>query len=306
MNTYIESFLNYIRCELNHSVHTVSAYRSDLDAFATFISNGCGDNIFDPTLVSVADVRSFIADLSVRKYSSVSIHRKLSSIRAFFRYLCRMQIVSSNPADKITAGRLPRQLPVYIKSDEINFVIDAPVVNNEDFESLRDRLIINMLYSTGVRCSELLTLRDGAVNVTRGELKVVGKRNKERIVPFGADLKEMITRYRQLRMCGPGPDNEFFVRADGRPLYRKYIYNVVHSSLAGNAHASRVSPHVLRHSFATDMLNDGADINAVQRLLGHSSLATTQIYTHVTLRDLQHNYQLAHPRAQRKGGKNGN
>ncbi|MDE7388015.1 MAG: tyrosine-type recombinase/integrase, partial [Muribaculaceae bacterium] len=144
------------------------------------------------------------------------------------------------------------------------------------------------------------------VNTGRGELKVLGKRNKERIIPFGTELSDMITHYRQLRTSGPGPDGEFFTRPDGRPLYRKLIYNVVHSSLLGSAHATRLSPHVLRHSFATDMLNDGADINAVQKLLGHASLATTQIYTHVTLRDLQHNYQLAHPRAQRKGGTHGN
>jgi integrase/recombinase XerC len=179
--------------------------------------------------------------------------------------------------------------------------------DDTDETAARNTLIINMFYSTGIRCSELLTLRDADVDTSRRELKVLGKRNKERIVPFGDELARMITAYRSLRKNGPGPNNEFFVRPDGKALYRKAIYNVVHNAMTeAGIHAARRSPHVLRHSFATDMLNNGAELNAVQQLLGHSSLGTTQIYTHVTLRELKHNYQLAHPRAQRKGGNYGN
>ncbi len=161
-----------------------------------------------------------------------------------------------------------------------------------------------MIYSTGLRCSEIQGLMDKDVDTARGELKVLGKRNKERIIPFGKELSDMITTYRKLRdgTVGSTCQNEFFVRESGEPLYRKLIYNVVHKALAGNTVASRQSPHVLRHSFATDMLNNGADLYAVQQLLGHQSLATTQVYTHITYRELKQNYQQAHPRALKKGG----
>ena len=161
-----------------------------------------------------------------------------------------------------------------------------------------------MIYSTGLRCSEIQGLMDKDVDTARGELKVLGKRNKERIIPFGKELSDMITTYRKLRddTVGTTAPNEFFVRESGEPLYRKLIYNVVHKALAGNTVASRQSPHVLRHSFATDMLNNGADLYAVQQLLGHQSLATTQVYTHITYRELKQNYQQAHPRALKKGG----
>lgn len=296
MKESIESFLEYIRCELNLSACTVSAYSDDLNQWAEYATNG-NPAALDPLSVTTSDLRVWIAHLSASGLSARSIRRKVSALRSYYRYLCARCGAKSNPAAELRTARPPKELPVYIRPDELNEVIDSGL-EASDFEGLRNELILTMFYSTGIRCSELMNLRDCDIDIARGELKVLGKRNKERIVPFGAELSDMIERYKQTRPCGSGPDGELFTRSDGRALYRKAIYNIVHQALE-DVHARRTSPHVLRHSFATDMLNSGADLNSVGKLLGHASLETTQIYTHVTLRDLKNNYQLAHPRAQK-------
>ena len=293
----IQSFLEYIRCELNLSACTVSAYSDDLAQWADFATGG-NPQALEPMSVTTSDLRLWVAHLSASGLSPRSIRRKVSALRSYFRYLCARCGARSNPAAELRTARPPKELPVYIRPDELNERIDSNL-GADEFEELRNELIITMFYSTGIRCSELMNLRDCDIDLSRGELKVLGKRNKERIVPFGAELLEMIKRYKSTRPSGPGPQGELFTRSNGLALYRKAIYNIVHNGLEG-VHARRVSPHVLRHSFATDMLNGGADLNAVGKLLGHASLETTQIYTHVTLRDLKNNYQLAHPRAQRK------
>lgn len=303
MTDYVKSFLEYIRCELNLSACTVLAYENDLNGWADFATGGKPEQL-QPFDVTVGDLRTWIASLSASGISRRTIRRKVSALRSFFKYLCARCGAQSNPAAELRTARPSKDLPVYIRADELNAVIDDGL-SASDFDAVSRELILAMFYSTGIRCSELITLKDSDVNLSRGELKVLGKRNKERILPFGSELGDMIQKYRKLRPSGPGPDGEFFTRANGQALYRKAVYNIVHSALGG-VHAERRSPHVLRHSFATDMLNNGADLNSVSKLLGHASLATTQIYTHVTLRDLQNNYQLAHPRAQRKGGNYGN
>ncbi len=212
----------------------------------------------------------------------------------------------SNPAAELELAKADKPLPVFVRQDETNDILNEEFDRN-DFTQTRNRLIVLMLYTTGMRASELMGLLDAAVDTEKGELKVLGKRNKERIIPFGDELSEMITLYRELRdnTVPPPPADEFFVRESGEPLYRDLIYKVVHNTLAGRTVAARQSPHVLRHSFATDMLNNGADLYSVQQLLGHQSLATTQVYTHITYRELKHNYELAHPRAAKKGGDHG-
>ncbi|MDE6459066.1 MAG: tyrosine-type recombinase/integrase [Muribaculum sp.] len=185
-------------------------------------------------------------------------------------------------------------------------MLDAEI-DTDDFNQVRDRLIVDMIYTTGLRASEVTGLLDADIDTARGELKVLGKRNKERIIPFGPELAKMIAQYRNLRASTVPPPaaDEFFVRKSGEPIYRKLVYNAVHNALSGHTVARRQSPHVLRHSFATDMLNNGADLYSVQQLLGHQSLATTQVYTHITYRELKQNYQQAHPRALKKGGHHG-
>lgn len=297
----INEFLTYLRCELNRSANTVEAYRRDLDQWSEFAGGG-NPQAFDPTRFGAGDLRRWILSVARGGAGATTIRRKVQALRAFYSFLLRRGLVTQNPASELTLPKLAKPLPVYVRAEETNAAIDARI-DEGDFEEVRNRLIVTMLYTTGMRCSELTGLLDSAVDSRGGELKVLGKRNKERIIPFGAELSQMIDKYRALRnefIAVRAP--EFFLRANGEPLYRKLVYNVVHTSLGGVAHAARLSPHVLRHSFATDMLNNGAELTAVQQLLGHSSLSTTQIYTHISYRELQQNYQQAHPRATKKGG----
>ncbi|ROT13345.1 recombinase [Muribaculaceae bacterium Isolate-105 (HZI)] len=295
----IDDFLTYLRCELNYSPHTVDAYRRDLTGWRDDTTSG-GRYAFDPASVTLLDLREWIFSLSKRGSSPRTVRRKVQALRAFYRWMMRCRGLQANPAAELTLPKLEKPLPVFVRPEETESVLNEEV-DMTDFEQVRDRLIVDMLYTTGMRCSELTGLTDAGVDLTRGELKVHGKRNKDRLIPFGKELADMIRHYQTLRNNTAGRSELFFVRSDGRPLYRKLVYNVVYRALQPTT-ALRRSPHVLRHSFATDMLNDGADINAVRRLLGHESLSTTQIYTHITYRELQQNYQQAHPRALKKGG----
>ena len=306
----IKSFLTYIRCELNLSAHTVLSYALDLRQFRCFITgtpdNGpqrvqpeaVGDG-FDPVSVKPRDIRRWLTLLAEQGLAPSSLRRKLTSLSAFYAYLLRQGIVKSNPAREVEIARVPKPLPVYVRQEEMaNLIREDSEKEEPDFEQVRNSLIILMLYSTGIRRAELIGLLDNDVSTISGELKVLGKRNKERIIPFGKDLAEAIESYRDLRMSTVGALTEmFFVRPDGSPLYPMLVERVVKKELEGRAHAARLSPHVLRHSFASDMLNNGAELVAVQQLLGHKSLATTQVYTHITYRELKQNYQQAHPRA---------
>ncbi len=297
----LDSFFTYIRCELNFSVHTVSSYKTDLKQWSDYCTDS-GKQEFNPLDVTTSDLRQWISTLASADMATRTVRRKVQAVRAFYRYLMKFHGLETNPAADLTMARVEKSLPVYIRPAETNGILSEEW-DHDDYLATRDRLIALMFYSTGMRCSELMTLLDADVNTPRGELKVLGKRNKERIIPFGKELGEIITLYRQLRDdIVENPEPQFFLRPTGEPLYRKLIYNIIHRTFNGRVHSSRQSPHVLRHSFATDMLNNGADINAVQQLLGHQSLATTQIYTHITYRELKHNYELAHPRALKKGG----
>lgn len=299
----IEEFLTYIRCELNHSELTVSSYKTDLEQWCDFATDN-GRHPFKPADMTTADLRTWLAHLAENGISSRSIRRKTQSLRAFYVFLMRRHGLKSNPAADIVLARTSKPLPVFVTPADTKKMLDTEI-DCDDFTEVRNRLILTMLYSTGIRRAELITLRDSDIDLSKGELKVLGKRNKERIIPFGEELKTMIQDYLRLRNRDIGTiENTFFVRENGKGLYDKLVYNLVHKTMSeANVHASRMSPHVMRHSFATDMLNSGAQLAAVQKLLGHESLATTQVYTHITYRELKQNYQLAHPRAsKRKGG----
>ncbi|MDE6449704.1 MAG: tyrosine-type recombinase/integrase [Muribaculaceae bacterium] len=295
----IEDFLTYTRCELNYSAHTVLSYRTDLEQWREWSTGGNPDD-FDPTDMTTADIRQWILHLSQNeKNNPRTIRRKATTLRSFYRYLMKIGKTDRNPAADIILAKPDKPLPTFIRPSETKEFFDDEF-DRENFIETRDRLITLMLYTTGMRRAELIGLKDVNVDCSRGELKVSGKRNKERIIPFGDELNEMITLYRTLRDRETIETPEmFFVRPGGLPLYPMLVERIVKNTLTGHAHASRLSPHVLRHSCATDLLNNGADITAVQQLLGHSSLSTTQIYTHLTYRELKQNYQLAHPRAQK-------
>lgn len=294
----IVEFLSYLEHELRSSAHTVEAYSRDLAQWYDSETSG-GSRDFRPATVTPSDIRLWLLSIARSGDSPRTVRRKVQSIRAFYRWMMRKGYASTNPAAAVALPKLEKPLPVYVRPEETAAMLDEQIDEN-DFRAVRDRLIVDMLYSTGIRCSELMTLADAAVDTAKGELKVRGKRNKDRVIPFGSELAEMIEHYRTLRRATAGTAAaEFFVRETGEPMYRKLIYNVVHSAMQGTVHAGRLSPHVLRHSFATDMLNNGAGLNAVQQLLGHASLATTQVYTHITYRELKQNYTTAHPRAKK-------
>ena len=297
MNPLYDSFLKYIRYELNMSAHTVLSYTTDLRQWEEFVLEAFG-NSFDPLRADVNDLRLWVSALAASRVSARTIRRKIQTLRAFYRYLVKRRGATSNPAAELIPARIHKSLPNVIRPDELGRVLDSDL-DKSNFEEVRNRLIVNMLYSTGMRASELTGLLESNVDMSRSELKVLGKRNKERVIPFGSELAQMINLYRSLRPALSGEC--FFVDDEGNPIKYRALLNIVHAELDGRVSASKRSPHALRHSFATDMLNGGADITAVQKLLGHSSLATTQIYTHLSYKELQNNYQLAHPRAQKKG-----
>ncbi len=299
------AFYSYIRCETARSPHTVVAYIRDVEQFRRYLTQEGGKASDDPMTVNLQDMRMWISSLALKGLKTASIIRKIQSLRAFYAYLAARHGLRRNPASRLTTPKRAHELPAFLTAAESERAVDAAAdsaaIMSDSFTEVRDALMLTMLYSTGMRASELVGLRDTAVDTVRCELKVFGKRKKERIIPFGAELTEMIEHYRSLRRGIAADPEMFFIRENGLPIYYGLLYRVIHAQL-GHARVSspRKSPHVLRHSFATDMLNNGADLKAVQELLGHSSLATTQRYTHLTYREIKLNYQLAHPRAHSK------
>ena len=301
----IEGFLKYLRYELNYSVHTVLSYGNDLRQFADFLARGDSEQLrLDD--VSTNDIREWMMSLSNAGDCQRTIRRKVQSVRALYKYMQRRGLVDSNPAAMVELAKLPKRLPTYVRGENINALLDQEI-DIADFTAVRNKLMLMMFYETGIRRAELIGLTDANVDTSAMQIKVHGKRNKDRIVPFGSELLGWIERYRHLRSqqvtCGC---DEFFVRENGKPLYPSLVYKVVHDALQAAGGTDKFSPHVLRHSFASAMLNNGAQLNNVKELLGHESLAATQIYTHITFSELKDNYQSAHPRALKKGGHYGN
>jgi len=300
----IDKFLQYLRHERNLSPRTVDLYRRDLQQWATFITADDARPL-DHTSVTASDIRSWLVERSATGDCAGTLRHKVQALRALYRYLLVRGEVQDNPAAQVELARLPRPLPVMVRERTIDAVLDQDI-DPTDHTAVRNHLILALLYETGIRLSELIGLQDSAVDTARCELKVRGKRDKDRIVPFGTELATWIGRYRTLRAALPQLQcDNLLVTDKGRPLYPSLVYHVVHGTLVDAGASGKLSPHVLRHTFATAMLNHGAQINNVKELLGHESLAATQVYTHVTLSELQHNYELAHPRALKKGGNYG-
>lgn len=309
--TVIESFLAYLKDELNYSVHTLTAYKIDLDDWAEYVAGEERKADLDPATVTTADTRAWLASLGRRKLAASTIKRKLSAVKGLYNYMAKYCGLIDNPVAELVVNRREKTLPRFIPADELAHVIEnvAETTDDNSFSEVSSRLILNLLYQTGMRAAELLGLTDRRVDLLRNELKVLGKRNKERVIPFGDALKENIDSYFRLRTemfpGQAGPEQPFLVTEKGKPMTYNQLNLVVHGLLDGRVSTSKRSPHVLRHSFATDMLNAGADLSAVQKLLGHASLETTQIYTHVTFAELRENYNRAHPRSNNNSNKKG-
>lgn len=295
----IERFLTYIEHERRLSPLTVSTYRNDLNLFRQFIESR-GEAAFDPALVTADDIRAWILQLMQNKYSARNIARKISALRSFWRYALKFRLLTNNPTAKIITPKFKAKLPATFRQQEVEQAIsynDDP----DSFRQVRDALIIDMLYQTGMRQAELLNLTLSRITLTQqgGEIKALGKRNKERIIPFGSELAQRITHYLKMRgtLCQDCGEH-FLIKENGKRATAYDIYKAVHDNMALTSTQHKLSPHVLRHTFATTMLNNGADINAVKSLLGHANLNATQIYTHVTFEEKLEAYRKAHPRAE--------
>ncbi len=299
MGKEIDNYLQFIRLEKNLSPHTVVAYRCDLEQWEQFLTGG--KEALDVKSVTTGDIRAWMLHLNKQGDSARTMRRKVQAVRSFYKWLMKQGMASDSPAAAVELARIPKRLPQLVRSSSMDELLDQEI-DETDFVQVRNRLIVMMLYETGIRRAELLDLLDRNVDTASGELKVHGKRDKDRIIPFGTELAQAIDSYRLLRDELVRGCEHFFVKEDGNPLYPMLVYRIVHRALQEVGVTSKRSPHVLRHSFATAMLNDGAAINSVKELLGHESLATTQIYTHVTFSELKNNYKLAHPRALNKGG----
>ena len=290
-----DSFLDYLRYERNYSEKTVLAYGEDISQLREFAQEEIGD--FNPAEVTPELIREWIVSLMDKGYASTSVNRKLSSLRSFYKFLLKKKVVLVDPLRKITGPKNKKPLPSFLKENEMNRLLDDTDFG-EGFEGCRDHLIIEMFYATGIRLSELIGLDDKDVDFSASLLKVTGKRNKQRMIPFGDELKECMLEYVNVRneqVLESG--GAFFVRKNGERLYKNLVYNLVKRNLSKVVTLKKRSPHVLRHTFATTMLNNEAELGAVKELLGHSSLATTEIYTHTTFEELKKVYKQAHPRA---------
>lgn len=293
----IELFLKYLRYEKNYSSYTALFYQRDLEQFEAFRSSCRNDADVMP--VESDDVRNWIISLSEQGMSPRTIGRKISALRSYYRFMNSRGEVLDNPLVGVKLPKTRKTLPSFVRPAQMNVLLDD-ALPEEDFESVRDRLIIAMLYETGMRRAELIGLKEAAVDNVSCELKVLGKRNKERIIPYGEALRKAIEAYRELRNATVGCTETFFVRKNGEAMYDKQVYLIVRRVLSGVTTLPKKSPHVLRHTFASAMLNSGAGINSVKELLGHSSLASTEVYTHITFEELKQSYKQAHPRAEKK------
>lgn len=290
-----DSFLDYLRYERNYSDDTVKAYGEDIRQFQEFGGEDVG--LQSPSEVVVDVVREWMIHLMNLGYATTSVNRKLSSLRSYYKYLLRKGEVKVDPLRKITGPKNKKNLPVFVKENEMNRLLDDEDFG-EGFEGCRDHLVIAMFYATGMRLSELIGLDDGDVDFAASVIKVTGKRNKQRLIPFGEELQvEMETYVKQRDESVPVRSGAFFVRKTGERLYPNIVRKIVTRNLSKVVTVKKRSPHVLRHTFATSMLNHDAELGAIKELLGHESLATTEIYTHTTFEELKKVYNQAHPRA---------
>lgn len=292
----VESFLEYLRFELNYSNATVEAYRSDLLQFCEYLQIEEGDDT-RWCAVKTEQIRDWVVSLMDAAYVSTSVNRKLSALRTFYKYLCKRKVVDSDPVARVSGPKKRKPLPVFLKESDADRLLEHGD-EEDNFQLCRDRLIIEVFYVTGIRLAELIALNLADVDFSLNQIKVKGKRNKQRLIPFGEELRKDMEEYIDKRNAVENPDPDaFFIRQNGKRVYRGLVYNIVKKRLAEVVTLKKKSPHVLRHTFATVLLNNDASLGAVKELLGHVSLSTTEIYTHTTFEELKKIYKQAHPRA---------
>ncbi|MFT3827364.1 MAG: tyrosine-type recombinase/integrase [Chitinophagaceae bacterium] len=294
----IQTFVNYLKFEKRYSAHTIRAYQDDLQQFFDYLRMELSTP--DPALsdIPAAFVRSWLASLKEDKSTAKTINRKISSLKSFFKYFMRTGELEQTPMTNIVAPKIAKRLPVYVEQKDVRTLFEH-VTFPDTWQGVTDKLLLAIFYHTGMRLSELVNLKESQVNKAGNSLKVLGKGNKERVIPVSAQLVKAIDTYIQAKRntLEEADTTVLLVNDKGKKLYAKYVYLAVKKYLSAVTTIDKKSPHVLRHTFATHLTNNGADLNAVKELLGHSSLAATQIYTHNTIEKLKEVYQKAHPKA---------
>jgi integrase/recombinase XerC len=292
----IDSFQKYLQYEKRVSAHTSLAYKNDLDQFSQFLKE-----VFEDTQIEFADygiVRSWIIQLVDSGIKATSVNRKIASLKTFYKFLMRQEVIAKNPMQKIRVLKTQKRLPSFVKEGDMVNLLDK-VVFEDSLEGWRDRLILEFFYATGMRLSELIQLKENQINLHARTIKVLGKRNKERVIPFPVSIVNIIESYKKIRNREVLVKDHgyLFVTDQGEPCYPMMVYRIVKKYLNAHTTSEKRSPHVLRHTYATHLLNKGAEINAVKDLLGHSSLAATQVYTHNSMEKIKKAFDRAHPKA---------
>lgn len=289
----IKAFLNYLRFQKHYSQHTVIAYQTDLEKFFLFITNKY-DSLYIAD-INAPVIRSWLAGLKEDNITSKSINRKISTLKSFFKFLMKEGVIDATPMSVIISPKINKRLPVYVEEKDLKTLFED-VEFNDDWSGNTEKLVLQLFYNTGLRVSELVSLKKNQVDFSNCNIKVLGKGNKERIIPVQTKLLYALKDYIDKK---PGETyNDFvFTNEKGKPLYARLVYNIVKKYLSFVTTVQKKSPHILRHSFATHLTNNGADLNAVKELLGHSSLAATQVYTHNSIGKLKEVFKKAHPKA---------
>jgi integrase/recombinase XerC len=291
-----ERFIQFIQFEKRFSPHTVTSYQNDLSQFEEYLINEYG--IAEISACDFLQIRSWLAFLMEKGITARSVNRKITTLKTYFKFLVKEGYVRENPMSRIISPKSSKRLPVYVEKSKMDMLFDK-VDFGEGFLASRNRLIVEIFYMTGIRLSELVNLKDTDIDVVRNQVKVLGKRNKERIIPFPDSLGKKISTYRCLKNeLSVHCDQQFlFVTEKGKKIYEKLVYRLINYYLSVVTTLDKRSPHILRHTFATHMLNNGADLNAIKELLGHANLSATQVYTHNTIEKLKKVYKQAHPKA---------
>ena len=292
--SHLNNFIDYISHEKKLSLHTAIAYKNDLLQFSDFLEKEVSDG--DLLNANHLSVRSWIAQLMDSGLAARSVNRKLSSLKSFYKYLLKNGIIKTNPLQKVQGPKTPKKLPVFVDESQMQKLFEG-IEFEEGYTGARDKLILDILYQTGIRRAELINLKEQNVDLYNLTIKVLGKRNKERIIPISLELKRNLEAYFKVKKS-EGLDNPLlFVSPKNKAMKESEVYKLVKKYLSAITTLGKKSPHVLRHTFATHLLNNGADINAVKELLGHASLAATQVYTHNTIEKLKKTYKQSHPRS---------
>ncbi len=295
-HSVIQPFLDYLKFEKRYSVHTLTSYQTDLTDFFSYAELTFGKHSLKD--ITHHYIRSWLAGMKDKGFTSKSINRKISSLKSFFKYQLRTGAMEGSPMTQVISPKISKRLPVFVKETDTARMIRTLNQSADDWKTLNAKMLVVIFYATGMRLSELINLKDRQVDFSRSQIKVLGKGNKERIIPVSKEVLGMIAEYQQLKNKELGKTGDILlVTEKGKKLYPKYAYLLVNGVLGQASTLDKKSPHILRHTFATHLMNGGADLNAVKELLGHSSLASTQVYTHNSIEKLKDIHKKAHPKA---------